>query len=191
MVPESASRLRAGANEHDSMLRRPHGHLVSRPRTLEKSLKSDGIVVFPRGSQGKTAGQNVSVRLYRPRSDLEKTIFAIGSHDMTLDLIAQHLAQKGLRFASSNVGSLGGLMALRRDQAHLAGTHLLDPATGEYNIKFIKEYLPNTRVVVYSLVKREQGLIVKKNNPKNITSLFDLQRDDVQFINRQHGEVNQ
>ena len=89
--------------------------------------------------------------------------------------------------SSAHAGSLGGLIALRRGEAHLAGSHLLDPETGEYNFSYIKQYLPNLPVVVVTLLRREQGLIVARGNPKNIASLKDLARSDVRFVNRQRG----
>ena len=109
-------------------------------------VRADGIVILPRGVQGLEAGAKVRVRLYRSPAELERTILAIGSHDMTLDLLAQYLAQRGRRLVSANVGSLGGLVALRRGEAHLAGSHLLDPQTGEYNLSYIRQYLPDTPV---------------------------------------------
>lgn len=150
-------------------------------------VRADGIAVLPRGSQGLPAGGEVDVKLYRPLRDLEHTIFVVGSHDMTLDLIAQFLAERGRRLASANVGSLGGLVALRRGEAHLAGSHLLDPETGEYNLAYIREYLPGIPVKVVGLVDRQQGLLVPKGNPKSIHSLEDLARADVTFVNRQRG----
>lgn len=78
-------------------------------------------------------------------------------------------------------------MALRRGEAHLAGCHLLDPDTGEYNLRYIQRYLPDTAVVVVSLVNRQQGLILPAGNPKEIKSLHDLARDEVRFVNRQRG----
>ncbi len=150
-------------------------------------VRADGIVVLPRGVQGMEAGERVQVRLYRPRADLERTIFCIGSHDMTLDLLAQFLAERDRRLASANVGSLGGLVALRRGHAHLAGSHLLDPESGEYNLPYLRRYLPGVPVRVVALVKREQGLIVRKGNPKGVRGLEDLTRPDVRFVNRQRG----
>ncbi len=150
-------------------------------------VRADGIVIVPRGLQGYEANSAVTVHLYRPVSELERTIFAIGSHDMTLDLIAQYLAQRGRRLASANVGSLGGLVALQRGQAHLAGSHLLDPETGEYNLSYIRRYLPETPVRLITLVGREQGLMVRAGNPKQIHDLRDLTRADVSFVNRQRG----
>lgn len=150
-------------------------------------VRADGIVIVPSGSQGLPAGEEVSVRLYRPPSEIERTIFSIGSHDISLDILAQFLASKNRRFASANVGSLGGLVALRRDEAHLAGSHLLDPETGEYNLSYIQEYLPGVAVRVVTLVDRDQGLILPKTNPKGVRTLQDIVRDDLRFVNRQRG----
>jgi molybdopterin molybdotransferase/putative molybdopterin biosynthesis protein len=161
---------------------------ISRGAGVITSLvRADGIVILPRGSQGLPAGSDVSVHLYRSPADLEQSILAIGSHDITLDLLAQFLAARNRRFSSANVGSLGGLVALRRGEAHLAGSHLLDPETGEYNLSYIRQYLPDTPVEVVTLVGREQGLMVLKGNPKRIYTLKDLVRPDVVFINRQRG----
>jgi putative molybdopterin biosynthesis protein len=133
------------------------------------------------------AGEPIQVRLYRSTKEIERTIFCIGSHDLTLDLLAQFLAEHDRRFVSANVGSQGGLISLRRGEAHLAGSHLLNPETGEYNISYIRQYMPGIPVKVLALVGREQGLIVKKGNPKGIKSLEDLTRSEVQFVNRQRG----
>jgi len=161
---------------------------ISRGAGVITSLvQADGIVVIPHGSQGLPAGEKVQVRLYRPMYEIERTILAIGSHDITLDVIAQFLAMEGRRLASANVGSLGGLVALRRGEAHLAGSHLLDPESGEYNLSYIRQYLPDVPVRVVALVGREQGLLVAPGNPKGIESLQDLGNPDVQFVNRQRG----
>ncbi len=150
-------------------------------------VRADGIVRIPRFSEGVEAGQDVTVELYRDPSEIERTIVHIGSHDLCLDLLAQYLAECGRRFSSANAGSLGGLTALLRRDAHLAGSHLLDPTTGEYNISYVKQYLPNVPVVLMTFMHREQGLIVAPGNPKVITGLGDLARDDVRYVNRQRG----
>ena len=150
-------------------------------------VRADGLIILPRGVQGLEAGATVRVRLYRSPSEIERTIFAIGSHDLTLDLLAQYLSQRGRRLVSANVGSLGGLVALRRGEAHLAGSHLLDPQTGEYNLSYLRQYLPDTPVRLVVWVGRQQGLLVRKGNPKGIHGLPDLARPDVRFINRQRG----
>ena len=150
-------------------------------------VRADGIAMLPSGSQGLPAGADVEVRLYRTLTEIENTIFAIGSHDITLDILSQHLTSYDRRLASANVGSLGGLVALRRQEAHLAGSHLLDPESGEYNLAYIEQYLPGMQVKVIALVGRQQGLLVPKGNPKDIQTLVDLARQDVSFINRQRG----
>jgi putative molybdopterin biosynthesis protein len=154
---------------------------------ISSLVQADGIVILPAGSQGVPAGEQVSVRLYRSLDEIERTILAIGSHDISLDILAQFLANEGSRLASANVGSLGGLLALKRGEAHLAGSHLLDIESGEYNLSYIRQYLPELSVVVIKLVGRQQGLIVATNNPKHIISLADLNRKDIKFINRQRG----
>ena len=150
-------------------------------------VQADGLALIPRGAQGLEAGDQVNVHLYRSRMEIERTIFCIGSHDLTLDLMSQFLAEQDRRLASANVGSQGGLIALRRGEAHLAGSHLLNPETGEYNISYIRQYLPNIPVKVVALVGRAQGLMVRRGNPKGVKKLEDLTKPDVQFVNRQRG----
>jgi putative molybdopterin biosynthesis protein len=150
-------------------------------------VRADGLVVLPRGVQGVEAGEIVRVRLMRPQAEIEQTIFCIGSHDVILDLLAQYLSEHDRRLVSANVGSQGGLVALRRGEAHIAGSHLLDPATGEYNLPYLKQYLPGVAVKLVGFVRREQGLIVRRGNLKGVRSLQDLVRDEVMFINRQRG----
>ena len=152
-------------------------------------VRADGIVTIPRFSEGVDAGEQVEVELLRPVESLDTTVVAIGSHDVTLDLIASELRRTDprLTLASSNVGSLGGLLALRRGEAHVAGTHLLDEETGEYNVSYVRRYVPNEDIVLVTLVHRVQGLIVPPGNPKSIESLEDLTRNDIRFVNRQRG----
>ena len=152
-------------------------------------VRADGIVQIPRFSEGLDAGDAVTVNLYRDPAQIERTIVAIGSHDMTLDLLAQFLAERapGFRLASANVGSLGGLIAIRRGEAHLGGAHLLSPETGEYNLAYADQYLPDADVVLVTLAHREQGFMVAKGNPKSIKGLADLAKEGSRFVNRQRG----
>jgi putative molybdopterin biosynthesis protein len=154
---------------------------------LTSLVQADGIVIIPTGIQGVEIGGQVLVGMIRPKEEIEKTILMIGSHDMTLDLLSQFLIHRERRLISNNIGSLGGLVALSRGEAHLAGSHLLDPETGIYNLPYLNQYLPDLPVYVINWAKREQGLLVKKSNPKNISSLNDLTRPDVVFVNRQRG----
>jgi putative molybdopterin biosynthesis protein len=150
-------------------------------------VRADGLVLIPSGVQGVEAGELVQARLYRSKQEIDRTIFCIGSHDVILDVMAQFLSDHERRLVSANVGSQGGLVALKRGEAHLAGSHLLDPETGEYNVRYIRQYLPDLPVRLVGLVKREQGLIVRRGNPKGVRSLQDLARPEIAFINRQRG----
>jgi putative molybdopterin biosynthesis protein len=150
-------------------------------------VHADGLFILPRGVQGAEAGESVPVQLYTKKADIERTIFCIGSHDLTLDLLAQFLAKQDRRLVSANVGSQGGLVALQRGEAHLAGSHLLDPETGEYNVAYLPKFLPGVPVKLLALVLREQGFMVNKGNPKNIRKLGDLGKLGNRFVNRQRG----
>ncbi len=154
---------------------------------IHSLVRADGISIFPRGTQGEESGAKIPVILYRSREILGRTLFLSGSHDLSLDLLADTLIKDRIRVLCTNVGSLGGLLALRRGEAHAAGTHLLDPETGEYNVSYIRQYIPGKRVFLISWVKRNQGLIVSKGNPKGIFDLEDLKRPEVTYVNRQRG----
>lgn len=151
--------------------------------------RADGILQVPREQEGLDEGAEVEVRLLRPKDQLDYTLIMIGSHDNTIDLLANELKGRDSRIhlSSSNVGSLGGLMALRRKQTHFAGSHLLDTQTGEYNYSYVERYLKGTPVRLVQLALREQGLLTLKANPKGINGIEDLLRPDVVFINRQAG----
>ncbi|HYM26557.1 MAG TPA: substrate-binding domain-containing protein, partial [Steroidobacteraceae bacterium] len=116
-------------------------------------------------------------------------LFAVGSDDLVLDLLARRLAQQhpAIRFAARPVGSLSGLIALHERRAHLAGIHLLDVDSGEYNVPYVKHLLPEERVVLVNLARREQGLLLAAGNPKGIRGLRDLARRGVRLVNRQAG----
>jgi len=150
-------------------------------------VRADGLLHIPRFSEGVDAGSSVEVMLFRPLEAIRRTVVAIGSHDPMLDLLGQYLAARfpGYRLASANVGSLGGLVAQRRGHAHVSGTHLLDPETGEYNMAYIRRTLGTMPVRVITFAHREQGLIVAPGNPEGIQSLDDLTR--VRYVNRQRG----
>jgi len=150
-------------------------------------VRADGLAYIPRFSEGVDMGQPVDVLLYRTLDEIQCTIMALGSHDPMLDLLGQFLATNYPRFrlTSANLGSIGGLVALRRKEAHIAGIHLLDPQSGDYNIPYIHQYLKNDPVQLITFAHREQGLVIAKNNPHQIESIDDLTR--VKYVNRQRG----
>jgi putative molybdopterin biosynthesis protein len=163
---------------------------VSRGAGVLMSLvRADGFIRIPAMSEGIGAGAEIEVELLRSKQEIENTIVCIGSHDNALDLLANILKKRhpGYSLSSAHVGSMGGLIALKKGEAHMAGTHLLDEETGEYNVPFIKRLLGDKRIALINLVYREQGLLVPKGNPKNIKGFDDLARSDIVFVNRQSG----
>src|SRR5262249_45137397 len=110
---------------------------------LTSLVRADGLLVVPAGVEGHHPGEDVDIRLLRALDEIERTIVVIGSHDLVLDLAASALRAEdpAVTLASSNVGSLGGLVALRDGLCHLAGSHLLDPATGEYTMPYVRRVL--------------------------------------------------
>lgn len=151
--------------------------------------RADGIIRIPVESEGVGAEEPVPAELLRPLHEVEGAIIAIGSHDNTLDLLGDLLRRQAphLTLSSGNVGSLGGLITLKRGYSHLAGSHLLDTETGEYNISYIQKHLAGLPLRLVNLVTRNQGFIVRPGNPKAITQFQDLVRKDVTLINRQAG----
>jgi putative molybdopterin biosynthesis protein len=152
-------------------------------------VRADGIMRVPSMSEGIAAGTEVGVELMREPREIENTVVFIGSHDNSLDLLANFLKKRHPRFSlsSAHVGSMGGLVALKKGEAHAAPTHLLDEETGEYNVPYIRRMLPDRKITLINLVHREQGLMVLKGNPKGIEGFKDLARGDVTYINRQRG----
>ncbi len=151
--------------------------------------RAGGIVRIPANSEGVSQNEAIEAELLVPKEDILNTVVIIGSHDMTLDILEDEIRRKGgnLRVSSGNVGSMGGLMALRKGICHMSGSHLLDIRTGQYNLSYIERYLKGRKVSVFNLALRSQGLMVAKGNPKGIHTIEDLTRKEVLFVNRQTG----
>ncbi len=152
-------------------------------------VRADGILVIPQNSEGIEAGEIVQVELTKNIDDIRNTIVSIGSHDLIMDMIGSlmHRKDSGKSLSSAHVGSMGGLIALRRGEAHMAPIHLLEEQTGIYNESYIRKLLPGMKIALVKGVKRVQGMMVKGGNPKDITGFKDFTREDVQFVNRQKG----
>lgn len=170
------------------------GRLMASPLSrgsgvVSSFMKADGILEVPQGLEGYEAGEEVTLRLLSPMEKLRNTLVVIGSHDPLLDELADmlHLGDPRLYMSSSHVGSMGGIMAIRRGEAHMAGCHLLDTADGTYNRSFIRKYFPKGDVKLVSCVGRQQGLMVARGNPLNICSFADISRQGIRYVNRQRG----
>ena len=151
--------------------------------------RADGIIRIPSFSEGLDENEETVVELLKPLEEILNTVVMVGSHDLTLDILANGLGKyfPPVFFSSHPVGSLGGILAIKNGICHMAGLHLLDPDTGEYNFPYIRNYLKGMEVRLINLVYREQGLMVQRGNPKDIRGLSDLLRKDTSFINRQKG----
>ena len=152
-------------------------------------MKADGLLEVPQGTEGFEAGSEVQVRLLCPEEKLHNTLVVIGSHDPLLDELANtmHIQDRNVYMSSTHVGSMGGIMAVRRGEAHAAGCHLLDTATGQYNLAFMKRYFPNGGIRLVRCVGRQQGLMVAPGNPRNITKFSHIAQEGVRYVNRQKG----
>ena len=149
-------------------------------------VRADGFCVIEQNSEGVEAGETVNVELYRDLSEIDNTVVAIGSHDLILDVIADLMPTEfpGNFLSSTHLGSMGGLMALKRGEAHIAPTHLLNEDDGVYNVAYIKKMF-NQPMALIKGVNRIQGIIVEKGNPLGIKDVKDLV--NVKYINRQRG----
>ncbi len=156
---------------------------------LMSLVKADGFLRIPAMSEGLGAGTEVKIELIKHMNKISNTIVCIGSHDNIIDVLANSLKKKYPEYSlsSAHVGSIGGIIALKRGEAHIAGTHLLDEATGEYNVHDIKRLIPDEKIILINLVYRLQGLFVLKGNPKKIKGFKDLLREEIAFVNRQPG----
>ena len=170
------------------------GQLVASPLArgagvVSSFMKADGILTVPQGVEGYPAGAEVEVRLLSTEQRLRHTLVVIGSHDPLLDELADllHRADSSLFMSSTHVGSMGGIMAIRRGEAHVAGCHLLDTESGEYNKSFLRKYFPQGGVRLLRCVGRQQGLMLAAGNPLGIRAVDDLARPGLRYVNRQKG----
>ena len=150
-------------------------------------VRADGFCVIPQETEGYEAGETVDVILFRAAEEIDRTIVCTGSHDMLLDVISDLMSgeAEGIRLSSTHIGSLGGLMALQRGEAHISPSHLLDEETGIYNESYIRSIFPGEEMVLLKGVRRIQGLMTAKGNPLGIRGIEDL--TGVRFVNRQRG----
>ena len=168
-------------------LGRVGGKLVATP--LERGaaqimslVKADGLLFVDRYSEGYEGGTEVEINLRKPLSQIERNLVIIGSHDLVIDVIGEHIP-----VSSAHVGSMGGIFAMQKGECHIAPIHLLDPESGEYNVSYVKKYFPDRRMVIIKGVGRTQGLMLPKGNPKNIKSINDIVEGGFRFANRQRG----
>ena len=151
--------------------------------------KAQGVTAVPKDVEGLEEGAQIPARLLVQKKQLDKTLVVIGSHDNTLDILADALMglEDPITLASSHVGSMGGLTAIKNGMAMVAGSHLFDPESEDFNFPFLQRLVPDQELVLINLAVRHQGLMVAPGNPLGIEGIKDLARDDVRFVNRQRG----
>ncbi|WP_462410178.1 molybdopterin biosynthesis protein [Neobacillus sp. Marseille-QA0830] len=171
-----------------------NGEYVANPLTRAAGVtmsyvRADGLLIVPPDVIGYEQGDMAEVELLRPLEEIRNAIMCTGSHDMTIDLLSSQLkrVRTDMKMVSSHVGSMAGIMAIRKGEAHVAGIHLLDPETKQYNISYVKKMLSGVDVVLYPFLKRKQGWILPAGNPHGIESVRDLTRVGANFVNRQKG----
>jgi len=159
--------------------------VISSSGAIGTLAKSDGYIVLPEDVEFFDAGEEVEVFIFVGR--VEPDLVVIGSHCPGVDILLDILFRKyGIRCKTANVGSMGGLKSVARGEADIAGMHLLDERTMQYNFPYIKR----EGLSVGSLVKgyrRLQGIMVSKGNPKKVRGLEDALRKDIVFVNRNRG----
>ncbi len=163
---------------------------LSRGAGVTMSLvNADGFLRVDKKSEGYEANKVVDVELLKDIEEIESAIVSIGSHDIVLDYIANILREedKDTSLSSAHVGSFSGIMAIKRGECHIAPIHILDVDSGIYNLPILNKYFNNEDVVLLKGIKREQGLMIRKDNDKFISSVADLTKSDITFINRQKG----
>ncbi len=156
---------------------------------LKPYIEMDGILETETYEEGINENEVKKINIIKSIERIEKNIIFIGSNDFLIDELRDLLKIKDFEIDLSiiHTGSLGGIFAIREGKTHIAGIHLLDEKTGEYNKSYVKKYIKGKKVVLFKLARRKQGFIVRKGNPKKIKSIEDLTRDDISFINRQRG----
>ena len=179
-------RARVGINEKGEYIATP---LNRGAGVVTSFVKADGIIDIPQDCEGYEAGDIVEVTLLRPQSDIDNTLTIIGSHDPLIDEIIDvlRISDNESVVSSSHVGSMGAIMAIKRGEAQMGAIHLLDEETGAYNDSYIAKYFPNGGVKLEKGVKRVQGIMVAKGNPKGIKEFKDLAREGISYVNRQKG----
>lgn len=171
-----------------------NGRLIATPLNrgagvITSFVKADGIMTLPINSEGIEKGEKVEVTILKSMDEINNSVVIVGSHDPLIDVVSDlmRIYFPSEYISSAHVGSMGGIMAIKRKEAHTAGIHLLDEKTGEYNVKYINQYLKNEKIELIHCVKRIQGFMVQPGNPKKIKDVNDLIQEGIRFVNRQKG----
>ncbi len=142
-------------------------------------VKADGLLYIDKNSEGYNEGSIVDIELLKDIDEIKNNLLVIGSHDLIIDVLSDKL-----NISSAHVGSMGGIIALTKNETHIAPIHLLAD-DGTYNIPYIKKYFKDRKMVLIKGVGRIQGIM--QNNDTNITSIKEISDNHISFANRQYG----
>ncbi|MEF3245571.1 MAG: molybdopterin biosynthesis protein [Caldisericaceae bacterium] len=174
------------SNVHDELIVVP---LKRGASNISSVVNSDGLISIKDDLEGIPANSSIEVELLKSIDELNNQLLFIGSNDPMLEFLLNFAKKQNpqFKFGIVNTGSLGGLLSFLRGETFFTSIHLFDKETRTYNESYIKKYLKDKKILRILFALRNQGLIVKKGNPKKIYSINDLLRKDVVFVNRQKG----
>jgi putative molybdopterin biosynthesis protein len=149
---------------------------------------SDGFIDIPDRIEFLEEGEPVRVDLFGAALN-PADLVVVGSHCVGIDVLIGLLRERSPGFVAKviNVGSLGGFHAVKRGEADVAGVHVLDETTGEYNVPLYHKFHLQAKAVLVRGYVREQGLLIPKGNPKGIRGFDDLIDGRASLINRNRG----
>ncbi len=183
-TPQTISSLGAAMGRHPAWVR----HHV-------KALEAAGLVSLAEERttrnytekiyRANAAAFTVSM-LVRPGLEDDSRMVAMVSDDFAVEALAAAPDER-VRIAAAVTGSLDGLMGVRQGLADLAGCHLLDADTGEYNVPYVRHVFPDRDIVIVTVARREQGLLVAPGNPLRLSTLSDVVAAGARFVNRNRG----
>jgi len=112
-----------------------------------------------------------------------------GSDDLLLQILLREFNRRhpAMLATSATLGSLAGILAVREGRAHVAGIHLLEPLSGEYNRPQVASAFSRQRAFLVTLAHREEGLILPRGNPLGVSCFADVVRQRLRFANREPG----
>ena len=143
------------------------------------AVRANAYLKIPSSSEGIEAGRPTEIHLLEEKEKIDRAFLITGSHDPSLDYIAEMVAAKGIEVHSSHVGSMGGILALKRGMCNAAPSHLLSD-DGDYNIEYLKKYMPETGLALLCVADRQQGIVSKDG-------ITFGKLENHTYINRQKG----
>jgi molybdate-binding protein len=156
--------------------------------TLNFSVGADGLLMGAAKSGSRRKSSRVRVQLLRDRREIESQVVIAGC-DPAIYLAGDYLRRRPTAgmLVGWSMGSAAAIEALKRGDVHVAGLHVVDARTGESNLPYVRRNLKGQDVTVVTFASWQQGVMVKKGNPKHLRGIEDLARKDITIANRETG----